>query len=472
MKRLQEDFGVKKVRFGLPLVAAAAVALAGCASGSGGGGAVEEGNPPRDNSHTRSAELFLTQAQTLGDATKYTDALSAANNSILEEPTNPRGYFQAGRAQIGMEDYVAADTLFEKALELYPAYSAEVRVERENAWIGLFNSSIEPMNAGNPEEGVRLLEMAETIFPGQRPEALINLGVGYGNVDRNEEAIEAFGKALELIRNPNLEGADSAMVAGWVEQEASVAFNRAQLLSQAERYDEAAAEYEAYLESSPGDVSALSALAAVMSSSGRSDSAQAIYDHLLNQEELGPREYFNIGVGLYGAEVFDRAAEAFRHVAEVGPENRDAVYNYAQSLFEAEEWETLLTVGRDLIALDGYNSNSYHILARALINTGDEQEAVRVLQAGENLPFNLENSQLTPRSAGGGSVVAELINKSREAGETVTVVVHFISDDGVVIGSIESRVDLPEPESAEVFRADLTSEEYVLGFYFEVKDPA
>lgn len=460
-----------KLRFGLPLAAAVAVVATACASGSGGGGAAEEGNPPRDNGHTRSAELFLTQAQTLGDPARYNDAMDAASNSILEEPTNPRGYFQAARAQIGLEDYVAADTLFDKAMELYPAYAEEVRIERENAWIAMFNRSIEPMNAGNPEEGLRFLEMAETIFPRRRPEALINLGVGYSNVNRNDDAIEAFGAALELIRNPTLEGADSATVATWAEQESSVAFNRAQLLSQSERYDEAAAEYHAYLESNPGDISALSNLAAIMSSAGQPDSAQAIYDHLLNQDGLEPRDYFNIGVGLYGAEVFDRAAEAFREVAEVGPENRDAVYNYAQSLFEAEQWEVLLDVGRDLVELDGYNSSSYAILARALINTGDEQEAVRILQMGEDLAFNLESSQLQPRSAGGGSVTADLINKSLDAGTTVTVRVHFISDDGVTVGSTDVRIDAPDPDVAQSFRADLTSEENILGFYFEVISP-
>ena len=462
---------MKKVRFGLPLVAVAAVALAACASGSGGGGE-EEGNPPRDNSHTRSAELFLTQAQTLGDPARYNDAIDAANNSILEEPTNPRGYFQAGRAQLGLEDYVAADTLFDKTLELYPPYAEEVRMERENAWIGMFNRSIDPMNAGNPEEGIRLLELAEVIYPDQRPEALINLGVGYSNMGRNEEAIDAFGEALEIIRSPRSEGMDSAMVAGWVEQESSVAFNRAQLLSQTERYDEAAAEYETYLASNPGDISALSNLAAVMSSSDRPDSAQAIYDHLLDQEGLEPRDFFNIGVGLYSADVFDRAADAFRQVAEVGPENRDAVYNYAQSLYEDEQWETLLDVGRDLVELDGYNSNSYAILARALINTGDEQEAVRVLQAGEDLAFNLENSVLQPRSAGGGSVTAELINKTLEAGSEVNVRIHFISDDGVAISFVDVRVDVPEPDVVQSFRADLTSDEDILGFYFEVINPS
>ena len=462
---------MKKVRFGLPLVAVAAVALAACASGSGGGGE-EEGNPPRDNSHTRSAELFLTQAQTLGDPARYNDAIDAANNSILEEPTNPRGYFQAGRAQLGLEDYVAADTLFDKALELYPPYAEEVRMERENAWIGMFNRSIDPMNAGNPEEGIRLLELAEVIYPHQRPEALINLGVGYSNMSRNEEAIDAFGEALEIIRRPRSEGMDSAMVADWVEQESSVAFNRAQLLSQTERYDEAAAEYETYLASNPGDISALSNLAAVMSSSGRPDSAQAIYDHLLDQEGLEPRDLFNIGVGLYSADVFDRAADAFRQVAEVGPENRDAVYNYAQSLYEDEQWETLLDVGRDLVELDDYNSNSYAILARALINTGDEQEAVRVLQAGEDLAFNLENSVLQPRSGGGGSVTAELINKTLEAGSEVNVRIHFISDDGVAISFVDVRVDVPEPDVVQSFRADLTSDENILGFYFEVINPS
>lgn len=464
---------LKKLRFGFALSAAGVLSLGGCASGGGGGGggAAEEGNPPRENSHTRSAELALTQAMALGDPTRFDAALEAASNAIAEEPTNPLGYFQAGRAQIGLEDYAAADTLFEAALELYPAYAEDVRVERENAWIVMFNNAIEPLNAGAQEEGVRMLEMAELVFPGRRPEALINLGVSYGNMGRPEDAIDAFARALAVIRGPRRETVDSATHAGWLESEASVTFNRAQLLGQVERYDEAAAEYEAYLESNPDNVSALSSLAAVMSQSGRPDSAQAIYDQLLSQSDLGPRESFNIGVGLYSAEVYDRAAEAFQAVAEVAPQNRDALYNWAQSLYEAEEWEALLPVAQDLLALDEYNSNSYQILARALINADDEQEAVRILQLGEDLAFTLEDTQLQPRSSGGGSVNGYLTNRSLEAGATVAIRVHFISDDGIVAGSADIRVTAPEPESAEPFAADLSSDESILGFYFEVLSP-
>ncbi len=479
-----------KVRMGLPIVVASALVLVGCASGSGGS-SVEEGNPPRDNGHTRSAELFLTQARTLGDVSRFGQALAAANNSILEEPQNPMGYFQAGRAQIGLEDYVAADTLFAIAMELYPAYEEEVRVEREAAWIDLFNRAIEPLDAGDADEGVRLLEAAEAIFHRRRPEALINLGVSYSNTGRTADAIDAYGAALDIIRGPHRTVVDSATAAGWVAREQSVTFNRAQLLSQAERYAEAAQEYEIYLESNPGDVGTLSSLASVMSQSGMTDSAQAIYDGLLSDPDLGIREYFNIGVGLYTAQVFERAAEAFRRVAEVAPENRDAVYNLSQSLYEAEDWEALLPVARSLVELDGYNADSYTTLAQALINTDAEQEAVDVLTVREDLPFRLEGSQLQPRSSGGASVSGQLVNNSLEPGTTVVIRVHFNGDDGAEIGSAEVRVTAPEQDCAagdelpelddseevkaelacadrrEPFRADLTSDESVLGFYFE-----
>ena len=464
---------MKKSRFGLPLLAVSALALSGCASGGGGGGGVggDEGNPPRDNEQTRSAELFLTQAQSLGNVERYNQALEAALGAIMEEPTNPLGYYQAGRAQIGLGDYLAADSLFNKATELYPGYGEDVKIEREAAWIELFNQALDPLDSGDTEEGVRSLESAEVIFRAQRPEALINLGVSYNNLGRVEDAIEAYGSALEIIRGPRMAEADSAKAAAWSERELSVAFNRAQLLSSAERYDEAAAEYETYLDSNPGEVSALSSLAIVLTQAGMADSAQAIYDNLLTGTGLGAREYMNIGVGLYTADAYDKAAEAFGAVAEMAPENRDAVFNLAQSLFEAGSSEALLPVARQLLELDGYNPDSYTILGQALVRSGDDQEAVRILQAREDLPFRLETSQIQPRAAGGASVVGQLVNNTLEAGTTVTIRVHFNGEDGAEVGSTDIRVPAPAQGAAEPFRADLTSNESVIGYYFEVISP-
>ncbi|NNM33196.1 MAG: tetratricopeptide repeat protein [Gemmatimonadetes bacterium] len=460
---------MNKARFGLAFMAAATVAVAGCASGSGGSsGGGDEGNRPEENTHTRSAQLFLTQAQTMGDAARYDQAYEAAVQSIQTEPMNPLGFFQAGQAEVGRGNYEAADTLFEKALELYPAYEEDVGLQREAAWIDLFNQAIEPMNQGNYQEGVRLLEAAEEMYPSQRPEALINLGVGHANLNNMDAAIDAYSSALDVIRGPATAAADSATAANWRESEASVAFNLANLLSQAERYEEAAAEYRAYLENNPGDVSAQSNLAAVFASAGQPDSAQAIYDDLLSQPNLGMRDLFNIGVGLYQSGVFDRAAEAFGTVAETAPENRDAVYNWAQSLYDGEDWEGLVPVGQRLVELDPNNSNSYTLLAKALIETGQEQEAVRMLETGRDLPFTVQDTQIRPDPAGGATVTGQLVNNTLDAGSTVTLRFHFSAEDGAELGTTDVRIPAPDAGMAEVFRAEFASTETVMGYYVQV----
>ncbi len=429
-----------------------------------------EGFAPSENTHTRTAQFALLQAGAAEDGgeARYREALAAAMTSIAQEADNPMGYMLAGQAQIGLDDYVAADSLFDKALELYPAYGEDIRIERESAWITAFNTALVPIDAGDAAEGIRLLEKAEMIFSERRPEALINLGMAYNMAERPDDAIDAFGRALRIIRNPRSESVDSATRASWSEREMSVAFNRAQLLSQAERHDEAIAEYETYLGNYPNDVTALSSMASVLSMSGMQDSAQAIYDGLLANDDLGPRELMNVGVGLYTGEAFEQAADAFRKVAEIAPESRDALFNLAQALLDSEAWEELAAVSSRLIELDGFDPYNHRLYAQALVQAGDEQEAVRVLESAEALEFNLGGTTLTPRSSGGGSVRGELTNKLLEPGTTVEVRVHFLGEDGAEVGFVDVRVIAPAADAAQSFQADLTSDESVLAYYLEV----
>lgn len=431
------------------------------------------GFAPSDNTHTRTAQFALLQAGSAEDGgeARYREALAAALTSISQEATNPMGYMLAGQAQVGLADYLAADTLFDEALELYPAYAEDIRIERESGWITIFNAALAPIDAGDYAEGIRMLEEAEVLYEKQRPEALMNLGLAYDRTGEPEKAVDAYGAALEIIRNPRAEGMDSAMVASWGEREAGVSFNRAQLLSRTERYDEAIVEYETYLANHPGDITAISSMASVLAMSGMPDSAQAVYDGLMaDADQLGMRELMNVGVGLYRAESYENAANAFRRVTEVAPDNRDAVSNLAQSLSDLEAWDELLEVGARLIELDGYNSYSYRLYAQALVNSGDEQEAVRVLEQGEALAFefNIENTRLEPRSSGGATLAVELINKSLEPGTTVEVRVHFLGLDGAKIGEVDARAIAPDAGVATIFQADLTSGEAVLGYYLEV----
>lgn len=482
---------MNRSRYMPTLLAASALVLAGCASGGGGAGGSLSGGVEDaldENEFHRSAEVFLTQAEALGAGDKFSEALQAARDAIAQDPENARGYYQAARAQIGLADFAAADTLFSRAVELFAAYEDDVRMQRESAWIQAYNAHIEPFDANLLDVAVERLEDAEAINPGRRPEALINLGAFYIQLGRADEAIDAFAAALDVIRSPRLQEMlpteDSTMVRGWLDRETVVAFNRAQLLTDAERFDEAAAEYETYLETYPDNVEALSNMAAVLSAAGRVDDAQAIYDNLLAGENLGIRDYYNIGVGLYDNEDFANAAVAFGQVLEVSPRNRDALLNQVSSLYLAEDYEGCVPAAMKLLDLDGFNRESHTTLGTCMARAGNQQEAVEHLCRGRDpqaevsgcegvdpLAFDVGNPVLETRSEGGGTVTAEFTNNSLEPGTEVTIRVHFSGADGAAVGTQSQRVPAPGQGETVAFQADLVSEEQVMGYYFQIIPP-
>lgn len=463
---------MNRSRFLAALLVASVPSLSGCATGGGGGGE-EDGGAYRESEYTRNAELYLTQAELAEQLDKFQLALDAAMTEIGNDPGNALGHFQAARAQIGLRDYVAADTLLNKALALYPAYRSDVNIYRETAWIGAFNAST-GLEMTDIEESLRLLNAAEMIFPRRRPEALMNMGVLYEQLDRRDEAIDAFGAALEIIRGPQTDEMmerDSMLARGWLDQEAYLAPNRARLLSLEERYLEAANEYDVLLARHPGNITALSQMAAALAAGGMADSAQAIYDHLLTGDDMGIGDYFNVGVGLYLADDLVKAAEAFQKVVDVSPQNRDALLNLTTSLYQANEWAACAPAGRDLVDLDPYGGNNYLMLARCLSETGQEQEAGDIINAYEELAFTVASAALTPNVGGGGSVTAELTNKTLEPGTMITIVVHFNGGDGTAVGTSSLRVEAPGKDETTSFRADLTSDKKVVGYYFLIVPP-
>lgn len=500
-----------KSRFEIVMLAACAVLLTGCAAGAGGGGggvggggtgaAGGGGARPRETGNTNTATFLLEQARSLNEADRteeaeerYRGALDAALRAVQENPGNPLAYLLLGRSQVGLGPFLSADSLIAvtlsadsmlgRAEELYPAYLDETRINRENAWINLFNASIESMDAGNTGTGIRMLETAEIVFPRTRPEALHNLGVTYGNEGRFDEAIDAYGSVLEIIRG-RIEEVDSATAASWRMREQNATFNRANILTLAERYDEAAATYGEYLESTPGDVQALSGLAGALASSGQADSAQAIYNSLLDTPGLGVRQYMDIGVGLYRSAqsvdtavvdpkpIYREAARAFEFAVDITPRGRDAVYNTAQSLAEAEDWEALMPFTERLMELDPYNPQTYLLRALALNGTGAQEEAIVVYTQADSLDFTVTYPQpsLAPRTGGGGVASGLLTNNSLEPGTAVQIRVHFSGEDGSEAGVVDVRVNAPDQGVTQPFEADLSSDELVAGFYVEVLSP-
>jgi len=481
-----EEDSWMNVRLTVALVAGLAVTtVAGCAPSAANGGAsagpspsmtfggrtLDEGIRPRDNVHTRSAALYLQQGSMSTNPTqrreRFEAALESAMAGIELDADNPRSWFQAGEAYLGLNDVVGADSSFVRAEELHPLYYLEIAPIREQEWVVNYNEAINAINAQDYEQAVTMLERSHTIYR-ERPEAMLNLGSLYSQLGRNDEAINAYRDALELIRGPLTEEQDDETRAAWAENEEIAAFNVAQLLATTGRNEEAAAAYREYLQRNPDNVTVASNLAVVLTDLGREDEAAQIFNDLLARPGLSSRDYFFTGIGLFQAESYSEAARAFQLSIDASPRNRDAAYNLAQALFLAEEWEALVGAGERLVELDPANQNAFRLWAQGLIQTQNEQRAVEILEQMEAIAFEVVNSQLQPFAGGGAAVYGEVVNLTLSQGTSVRVRFHFLGMDGSALGSADVQVPVGAVEAGVRFEAEFASDQTVAGYYYEV----
>lgn len=426
---------------------------------------------PKDNMWTRSATLYLSQAQSNPNPEekqdRYQEALNVSLEGIENQPDNPQGYYQAGRALVGLGDFLRADSMLTKAEELWPEYTEETVPVREFAWIQAYNAAIPALNAGNTDEALQQLERAHVIYQG-RPEAMLNLGQVYTQQGNPGRAIEMYQMALEIMTGPSLDEQDEQTQDNWRQNEQIAAFNMAQLMAQEGRNEEAAQAYEAYLARSPDNVDALSNLAIVLMNMDMADSAQAIYEGLLSNPDLGPRDYFSAGIGLFQAEQYALAAQAFSKSAEMNPQSRDANYNLAQALYLVEDYEKLIPVATRLVELDPYNQNAHTFYVRGLLMGGDEEAAQEAYTHMQELPIDVYDLQLQPSGSGGATLFGTVENRMAEEGATVGIRIHFLSEEGTELGATDVDVQLTALETSTAFQAEVSADEPAMAYWYEV----
>ncbi len=461
--------------------------LSGCAAGAGPGTAggtaaafdeadlpdwieaLPEGEPPRDNEHTAEAELFLFQAQQAdGDDARqfYEQVLEAAYAGIEADPENSQSYFQAGVAYLGLEEYEQAGEMLDRAEEIYPRYVIDTELLREEAWIEAYNDGVEHL-PDNPDAARPHLERAHTMFQG-RPEAMLQLAEIYNDMGMVDEAIDLYTQAVEVATGPRAEAVeDEELREIWLASVEIARYNQAQLLFEAGRYEESAEVYQLIHDENPDDLLALGNLAASLLAAGETERANQLYDDLLGRDDLTVQDYISIGVGLYEADDLVQAARAFGMAHELVPNHRDALYNYAQSLYLADQTDELLSVAERLVELDTHNENAHLFLTQALVEADRQDDAVDVLEMLEALPFDLDGFQLQPDMQG-ASLFGQAWNRTEPAGSEVRILIHFLDLDGNQIGTEEIAVPLGEPEEPVGFQVDFNSDVPVAGFYYEV----
>ncbi len=158
------------------------------------------------------------------------------------------------------------------------------------------------------------------------PDALYGLGVAYSNINRYDDAITAYGKALRI----NPENAET-----W--------YNLGVAYYNLKRYDDAIAAYGKALQTKPEYVKALNNLGMAYSNLGRLDDAIAAYDKALRINPEFADAWYNLGstYGNFGRP--DDAIAAFLEALQINPKfaaawkNLSTAYRQAGRNAEADE---------------------------------------------------------------------------------------------------------------------------------------
>ncbi|MDP9347799.1 MAG: tetratricopeptide repeat protein, partial [Gemmatimonadota bacterium] len=176
----------------------------------------------------------------------------------------------------------------------------------------------------------------------------------------------------------------------------------------------------------------------------------------------------SIGAQQFSANQFQPAAETFRHLTTVDPNNRDAWYNYGLALYKMERWDELVPVAQRLVQIDPLNENARVILfnaykspseaARAARNTARQRElegqALRVYEELTNLPVYVDQVRFQTPEGGTGALTGQVMGNRANAGTPVNLTFTFYGPTGTM-GTQSVTVQAPAKGQAAPFRVPL-----------------
>lgn len=441
--------------------------------GFGSTALVAQNTEPRDNNFTMLAGMQLQAAQaaqniqdTLGAREAFEAALRLSLDGIADDEGNPRSYYHAGVSYLMLGQYAVADSMLNIAMSMWSEYEADIEPLRENAWANEYNLGIGALNSGDVEAAVSAFETANFLFDG-RPEAHLQLGNIHGNGGDAAQSILSYQAAIDAIERPENQDRDPETLASWAQQRRIGLMNMAQMLRSDSRAEEAIAIYEQMLDEDPDDTGARSALALTMSETGQEGDALSMYTDIIANPSAGDMEIFNAGVGLYTAEAYDDAVEAFRIVVDRNHYNRDALVNLVQTMVVLKQWEEVMPFAESLVEVDPRNEFGYRFLITAILNLGDDEHAQALNDELVNFPFYIEYLQLRPNSTG-AQVVGGVLNRLLDPASKVTLRFHFYGVDQQELGTQEIVVSVDAIDEVTDFSLGYVGEATAVGYSYEV----
>lgn len=441
------------------------------AGGGATAGAAQGGNSrPRNTSNTRDAEDALEDADDAdSDAEAQTfleTAVRSAQAAIAENPQNPLGHRLAALAYMGLENYEEAGAHFTHAGDLWSIFELEDLPTREQAFIDLYSESIPFMNSGAYEDATGLLADANAIYP-LRPEAMVALAQIFAQNGEYDESVAYMDQAMAFMQSDQVEEADSATMASWVDMTSDLPLLRAQVQAGAGRFEEAVGTYREIAMDDPNNIPVKQDLGAILMQMGNNAEAVAVYEDILTLPGLTGNDYYRVGVGFYSVEDYGQAGDAFGQGVEASPMDRDGLEMWARTLQLDSMYAEAAPAAQRWAELDPASQIALTVWAQAVNSGGDAQQAGEIIGMVDELTFTVDDLQFRRFGGGGGTVSGSVTNKTLQQGDQVTLEFTFYTESGSPMGTVTQTVTVGGADMAQVFSVQFDSAEYVGGYGYE-----
>jgi len=415
------------------------------------GDCVSEGNR-----NTRSAEVEFSLAASRTDTRPQEERYQRALEKLEENWSLPevpaRSYLLAANAYLELRDLVGADSMLTTLVEVAPQCEEQAQRMRFNAWVDHFNAGIEALRQGDSPTALERFETANVINRDAR-------SLAYAGQIHQQSGDEA--KATELYEMALEAGGDDAIVR-------TASINLASLKQQTGDVEGALEIYEEYSSANPDDVLGRLNFAIALMNAEREDEAQAIFSELMSRDDLTFNQWSQVGIGLYRAQNFARAAEAFERAYELNPHNKETLENLANAHYQAERYEELLPLAEELVERYPLERVPFNLVANAHRELGSSDRALELLERRDAMPVEILRSQLTPMEGNVYSIDGEAMARTAEAGTTLTIPVTLVDEDGADVMTESLELTVPTEGEVAAFSLQLETEAQIAGFRYGV----
>jgi tetratricopeptide (TPR) repeat protein len=335
----------------------------------------------------------LTGAKVYIQQQDWDNARKQLEIAVQQEPRNAEAHYLLGRAYGEQGNYEAMVREFQTSLEISERWESDIESIREEKWVMAFNRGVQAGREEDFQKAADEFKMATIIDP-RNPDAFNNLGFAYTNLERLDQALEAYGQVFELQPDNVAARINSG----------AIYFNRGEFQRAREIFQEA-------LEMEPENKSALTMCALALERlaqerraglSAASTKAESLQVHeevrsFLNQTvavynqgiEAHPEDKdfaYNLGV-LYAQELknFQAAVPLFQKVTELDTNDVDGWYNLATAQLALNDLEEAQPSLERVIQLEPDNSIAWYQLGIIYVKRGMKTEGEEAFKRAEEL---------------------------------------------------------------------------------------